>query len=485
MVISSQLPLLLLAAWVIYATSLAIYRLCLSPIAKFPGPKLAALTKWYEAYYDIVYKNGGQFSFKVQEMHRRYGPIVRINPTELHVSDAEYFEELYTKNPKADKLEWMAYRFGIPSNTFATVPHELHRLRRAALNPMFSKRAIMKYEPVIREKLALLCKQIADYNATGKIVMLHNGYTAFIGDVTMEYAFGFCYDKLKSPGFKDSMHEAFLAANRFGHVQTHFPFFLPDLVALCTRLTRGEDLSSKPVSHPTVMYEVLASTLPQTEKTIIRLVDESATVVGAGIMTTAWVLSVTTFHVTNNASIQHKLRNELEAALPDPTQPLDWVKLEQLPYLAACVKEGLRLGFGVATRMPRLAEDATRYKEWVIPPRTPVSMALLDLMLDESVFADPHAFVPERWLGNPKTASGEPLEHYLHPFGGGSRICLGLNLAYAEIYLGLAAIFRRFTFELYETDESDFHIQYDFFMPIAKLDSKGLRVTVTSDVLGG
>jgi len=80
---------------------------------------------------------------------------------------------------------------------------------------------------VIREKLALLCKQLADYNGTGNMVKLHNGYTAFVGDVTMEYAFGFCYDTLKSPGFEDSLHEAFVAANRGSHIQTHFPFMLP------------------------------------------------------------------------------------------------------------------------------------------------------------------------------------------------------------------------------------------------------------------
>jgi hypothetical protein len=45
MTISPQLPLLVLGGWVLYIIGVAIYRLYLSPIAKFPGPKLAALTK--------------------------------------------------------------------------------------------------------------------------------------------------------------------------------------------------------------------------------------------------------------------------------------------------------------------------------------------------------------------------------------------------------------------------------------------------------
>lgn len=47
------------------------YRLYLSPLAKFPGPKLAAATLWYEAYYDVI-KNG-QYTFKIKELHKKYG----------------------------------------------------------------------------------------------------------------------------------------------------------------------------------------------------------------------------------------------------------------------------------------------------------------------------------------------------------------------------------------------------------------------------
>jgi hypothetical protein len=57
--------------WVVYLIGLAIYRLYFSPLAKFPGPKLAALTKWYEVYYEVVKR--GQFTFHFNELHEKYG----------------------------------------------------------------------------------------------------------------------------------------------------------------------------------------------------------------------------------------------------------------------------------------------------------------------------------------------------------------------------------------------------------------------------
>lgn len=56
---------------VLYLIGLVVDRLYLSQLAKFPGPKLAALTRWYEAYYEIVL--GGQYSFKIDQLHDIYG----------------------------------------------------------------------------------------------------------------------------------------------------------------------------------------------------------------------------------------------------------------------------------------------------------------------------------------------------------------------------------------------------------------------------
>ena len=64
---------LLVVALVLYSAFLILWRLYLSPLAKIPGPKLAALTQWYETYLEIVKGGGGQFLFQYRKWHEEYG----------------------------------------------------------------------------------------------------------------------------------------------------------------------------------------------------------------------------------------------------------------------------------------------------------------------------------------------------------------------------------------------------------------------------
>jgi len=83
--------------------------------------------------------------------------------------------------------------------------------------------------------------------------------------------------------------------------------------------------------------------MPASEKSIDRLVQEGQVIVSAGTKTTAWCLSVTTFHLLSNIQVFQKLPAELEGAMPKPSEIPTLASLEQLPYLTACIQEGLRL----------------------------------------------------------------------------------------------------------------------------------------------
>jgi len=71
--ISSRALLLLCLLLPVYFVGLCVYRLYLSPLAAFPGPKLAALSNWYEFYYDVILQ--GSFTFHIRELHKQYGAI--------------------------------------------------------------------------------------------------------------------------------------------------------------------------------------------------------------------------------------------------------------------------------------------------------------------------------------------------------------------------------------------------------------------------
>lgn len=61
----------------VYTVYQSVYRLYFSPIAKFPGRKLAALTLWYQFYFDVVKR--GTYVWKIKEMHEEYGmSIVKL-----------------------------------------------------------------------------------------------------------------------------------------------------------------------------------------------------------------------------------------------------------------------------------------------------------------------------------------------------------------------------------------------------------------------
>jgi len=70
-VVKPRLALEVVGLLLLYCVGLGIYRLFLDPLSKFPGPKLAALSLWYEFYFDVIKR--GRYTWEIEKMHEQYG----------------------------------------------------------------------------------------------------------------------------------------------------------------------------------------------------------------------------------------------------------------------------------------------------------------------------------------------------------------------------------------------------------------------------
>ncbi|GAP86887.1 putative cytochrome P450 [Rosellinia necatrix] len=491
------------------AVGLVVYRLWFSPLAHFPGPSLAAATHWYEAYYDLASKGGGQWTFQIRRLHAQYGPIVRINPDELHIDDADYYDVVFCNsypNRPIDKIEKFRYRFGVQDAVVQTASAEDHRRRRAAIAPCFSKARIRSRNDDLQAVVECISERLStEYANSGKVINITDMWAAMASDIITELAFAKPTRYAEAEDFVSPFAQATAKMVRFAHLTTHFGIlatvmnWVPDsiLAALVPpfrpildfrkemgnqiqHILSGENKEIGETSHPTIFHDVMSADVVPEDLTLSRLQQEAMGVNGGAVETTSWALAVASFHILHNPSIKARLKAELAEAIPDPSDIPSWDLLEQLPYLSGVIMEGLRLGYGSVQRLPRVNRlAALEFRNWTIPPNTPVSMDAYHIHMNEEIFPEPMVFRPERWLGNPKGPNGlHPLSYYMVSFSRGARNCLGINLAWMELYVGLATVFRRHDLELFETTRTDVDFKFDMVRPMPDWGSKGVRVVV-------
>ena len=108
-----------------------------------------------------------------------------------------------------------------------------------------------------------------------------------------------------------------------------------------------------------------------------------------------------------------------------------------------------------------------------------MSITQTDNNVDPDLFPDPMQFRPERWLEKDEK---KRLSKYLHNFGRGRRICLGMELALSEVYLAVGRLFSPntgLTLTLFDTArEQDVDQFHDYFSPFPRT-TKGIRATVS------
>ncbi|RYP68390.1 hypothetical protein DL769_005518 [Monosporascus sp. CRB-8-3] len=287
-----------------------------------------------------------------------------------------------------------------------------------------------------------LCSRIDLFAGSKSTVNIGTAISAFTRDVATQFILGKDYRNIDTEDFNAGM---IAVLQRFGAIWRDCE--QTARAAIAAYAARDcEDKGSR-----TIMDDILKSSLPPDEKTFSRISDEIGTITGGTFGTTAQALRQVLYHVHSNGSILFRLRDEL-SSLPENSDN-DMAALERLPYLTAVLMEGLRLSPGVATRLARIAPDRDLvYGQWRIPAGTPVGMTTLLMHKDGNLYLDPEKFNPERWMD--VEARGK-VDKTFAPFSRGTRVCLGMRLAWAELYIAAVALVRRFDFELHEAGPKD------------------------------
>jgi hypothetical protein len=332
-----------------------------------------------------------------------------------------------------------------------------------------------------------LASVLAKNDLSGKSSDLLFAFRCFAIDTVTTFCFDKSVNAMDAPEFAAPIVEAMDNSLPTFHLFKHFPPFRKTIFALPPWLaikaspeTAGlthlqvilgqqvKDVTANPESlndtqYPTIYQRLLDpvaykdSSIPDANA----LYEEAQTMLFAGGVTVGDTLMTGHFHILDNPSIHKRLRDELSKAWPNIDNPPSLEVLEALPLLTATVKESLRLSPGACSPLLRIVPTGgATISGSPIPAKTVVGMANVFVHKSDKVFEDPDVFNPDRWLG----ADAKSLERWLISFSRGPRSCLGINLAWCELYIAFATMLRRFDMKLDGTTREDI-VWRDCFTP--------------------
>nr|AAS88583.1 PAH-inducible cytochrome P450 monooxygenase PC-PAH 5 [Phanerodontia chrysosporium] len=436
---------LALLAFAAYVVANIIYNLYFHPLAKFPGPRAAAASRWWKAYVE-VYK-GESIVDRLFELHAEYGDVVRITPDELHFSDPKVYNEIYNTRSRWDKDGEMYAPFGGNSTMFTALRYHDAKKRRDLTASLFSRKSVLSLQGSIQEGLDELCDIISARSAAGKTTDLFRAFRCLNLDNVTSFCFGWSLHTVRAPDFRapplEEVQNSHGGYQFWKHLMLFRAVLLPKLKEQVDALVaRPDELEAAP--HP-IIFHSLIDPAHGAKLSAQELMEEANMFIVAGIDTTSNATGAGVIGVLSNPSTYDKLKTELRTAWPRLDEKPTVEVFESLPYLKAVCKEALRLSHGITSPMLRIVPpQGATLAERFVPGGTQVGVSHLFVHLNPTLFPDPHAFRPERWL----EPGAESLDTWLVAFSKGPRSCLGINLGWCELYLNIANLFRRFDLKL-------------------------------------
>ncbi|KAB5533449.1 cytochrome P450 [Coniochaeta sp. 2T2.1] len=422
-----------------------------SPLSHLPGP-------WHSKFTNLVLRYRiltGQRIYYIDALHRVYGPVVRIAPDEVAVNDVESFSQIHKIGGGYLKSAWYdtvtSWR---EPGIFTMRDARVHAAQRRLFARAFSNSGLRaNWEGEIRGKVELAVRRIRDEAKAGGADVL-KWWTLMATDVISHLSFGESLHMLET-GKKTPYIEAIQSALLGSVLRNELPWlhraakWLPfkELRSIATADDVVYEYGSLAVqnmrnhnANTQNLFGQMLAAADSEEKTAISdysVRTEASNLIVAGSDTTAVTLTYLLWAVLKDPVLQARL--EAEVAQLSPELYAD--ELASAPLLNSVLEETLRLYGAAPGALPRVVPaKGADFSGHHIPGGTVVSTQAFSLHRDPTLFPNPSRFDGYRFFD--KSTLTDSQKTALAPFGAGSRICLGIHLAWMELRLGAALFFR-------------------------------------------
>ncbi|KAJ5667869.1 uncharacterized protein N7477_006439, partial [Penicillium maclennaniae] len=359
------------------------------------------------------------------------GPIVRTGPNRVDVCDINAVKEIHRNNSRFLKSAW--YRTLLPNgteNVFSTTDPHFHSTRRRLLASPFSDSSLHQHEGLIEGRVRMAISRMAEENKSRGVADVFKWWLFMATDIIGELSFGESFRMLEA-GEKTQYSLDLERVSALQPIRTTFP----------TMVKLGNYLPLPIVKHTQECGKRMAMYASQSVDRYKKMIDENPSNPKKTLFTKLFDTEksgVSPDDIKKEA--QGRIRDKLAAEVAALSEPIHDNHLRNLPYLNMVINETLRLHTAVPFGLPRtVPSEGANFNGYLLASGATVSTQSYSLHRDPIVFPDPFTFKPERCESPTKE-----MKDISMPFGGGSRICVGIHLARMELRLGAALFFREF-----------------------------------------
>ncbi|KAK3367963.1 isotrichodermin C-15 hydroxylase [Podospora didyma] len=449
-----------------------VYNVYFHPLAGFPGPLLhrgSMIPK-------IATQLSGNITNKMTELHRIYGPVVRVAPSELSYTTVPAWKDIYTagKDRQAMTVNTVYGRnekefFGACSILWQSSNAE-HARHRRVLAPAFSEKALREHEPIILHHIRLFIQRMRENACKPVDLCAWFNFVSFdiIGDLTFGESFDcleqskyhpwiwFIFGRLKMMMYSQVIDTLGILGTA---IQMSIPQRIKDEVLghvaySREKISRRQEQEKETGRRSDFMTHILRQVGESKEKGMIthdELVANAQILVMAGSETTATLLAAAAYYLMRNPQTQHRLEREIRSAFANEGEiTAASTSGTSLPYLLAVLNEALRMHPPLPTGIHRIVPDGGAIIDGqFVAAGTDVIVHQWAAYRAPENFTDPDLFVPERWL--PDASAGKYAgdnRDVFQPFSVGPRSCIGRSLAYIEARIVFVKLLWNFDMEL-------------------------------------